>query len=197
MTAMTETGIVNLALREIGDYRITDIEEDSTPAEIARDLIDQARRSALIAHEWRFALKQAELNALVTAPTARYATAWQLPSDFVRLGSVAEDDTMDPPLEDYRVIADTLQSSTDYIFIEYVYDAPDVGTWPPYFNALVAAMLASDMASPLKSTTERERLEKLLYTRLMHARTLDSVQSPVQLLPASDWLSAMRGLRRP
>ena len=101
-----------------------------------------------------------------------------------------------PAFEDFMVAGNTLLTSTDYVFIEYVYDAPAIGAWPAYFNHYLAALLASEMASPLKSTTERERLEGLIEKRLGHARSLDSVQGPVLTLPTSNWLSAMRGLRR-
>lgn len=196
MTALTETGLVNLALREIGDYRINDISDNATPAKVARDLIDQVRRMALQAHEWRFALKQAELAALSGTPVARYDTVWQLPGDLIRLAAVADNDEMDPLLEDFMVADGKLYSSTDYVFIEYIYDAPAYGAWPAYFTHYAAALLASEMASPLKSTTERQRLEELIDKRLGHARGLDSQQSPVLYTPTSTWLQAMRGLRR-
>src|SRR5262245_27671764 len=122
MTALTETGLVNLALREISDYRIDDFAtENSTPAIVARDLMDQVRRMALLAHEWKFALKFAELAATANTPIARYDTEWALPADFVRLGSVADNDSMEPPFEQFMLSDGKLLSSTDYVFIEYVY----------------------------------------------------------------------------
>ena len=196
MTALTETGLVNLALREISDYRIEDIDESSAPAIIARDVIDNARRMALSVHEWKFALKFAELAQSATAPIARYDYAWVLPADFVRLGAVADNESMEPAFEQFMISEGNLLTSSDYVFIEYVYDAPAIGAWPPYFVSYLAAMLAAEMAGPLKSTTERERLEGLAKSRLGHARSLDSVQGPVLTLPQSKWLSAMRGTRQ-
>lgn len=196
MTALATTGIVNLALREIGEYRIEDIDEASTPAEIARDLFDQAKRMALAGHEWRFALKQAELVKIPGSPVARYDYSWTIPADFIRLGSVSDNITMQPELREFMTSGGYIFSSTESVFIEYVYDSPAVGAWPPYFVHYVAAMLASEMASPLKSTTERERLEKLAEIRLATARSLDSLQGPTIIKPESNWLAAMRGMRR-
>lgn len=193
MPLLSQTAVVNLALREIGEYRINDITENSTTAEIARDLFDQARSMALEAHEWRFALKQAELATINVTPIARYDFVWQLPSDFIRLGSVSDNDKMDPELRDFIKVGRTLYSSTDFLFIEYVYDHITYSEWPAYFAHFMAAMLAAEMASPLKSTTERERLQGLLAPRLAHARSLDSQQAPTVIRRESNWLRAMRG----
>lgn len=198
MTALTETGLVNLALREIGTYRINDINENSSEAEVARDLLPEVVRFCLSAHEWRFAMKLAQLQRLVETPAARFDYTYQLPADFIRLGSVADNERMQPILEDdhYAVYDGKLLASSDYIFCEYVYHHTTYGTWPAWFSRYVAAVLASEMASPLKSTTERERLETLAVQRLAHARGLDSVQVPVRRPPIGFWHRAMMGGRR-
>src|SRR5262245_9877226 len=166
MPVLSQTGVVNLALREIGEFRINDINEDSASAEVARDLFDHVKRKCLQAHDWRFATKQAELAEVSQPPLVRYDSAWQLPSDFVRLGRVADNTLMEPDLTEFMMLGRTLLTSTDFVFIEYVYDAPIISEWPDYFAAYMAALLASEMAPAIKSASERERLEKLALIRL-------------------------------
>lgn len=198
MSALTETGLVNLALREIGTYRISDINENSSEAEVARDLLPEVVRFCLSAHEWRFAMKLAQLQRLSEKPAARFDYAYQLPSDFLRLGSVADNERMSPALEDehYAVYDGKLLASSEYVFCEYVYHHTTYAAWPPWFARYVSAVMASEMASPLKSTTERERLEQVALQRLGHARGLDSVQVPVRRPPIGMWHRAMMGGRR-
>ena len=195
MSSLTSTGLVNLALREIGTYRIEDIDEASPEAEIARDVLEQTRRFCLSQHEWRFALRQVELTASGVEPIGKWAYAYALPGDFIRLGLVADRQDMAEPLEEFSLVGGELLSSSDHCFIEYVWDHDTYGAWPAHFVSFAVAVLASEMASPLKSTTERERLEKLAEARLMHARSVDSIHQPVLFRPTGSWLAVMRGAR--
>ncbi len=195
MTGFTQTTVVNLALREIGTYRIEDYSESSPEARVARDVWDQVVRGALEAHEWAWAKKYAELSRLSETPAARWDYAYQLPEDFIRLGAVADNNTMRPELveEDFEVLDGKIYCSADSVFIAYVYSKTTVGTWPSYFVDYVSASLAARMSSVLKSTPERERLEKMKIEQLGRARSLDSVQTPIKVLAAGQWRAAMMG----
>ena len=193
MPILSQTGIVNLALREIGEFRINDINEDSPPAEVARDLFDNIKRRCLQAHDWRFAMKQAELASIDEDVLLEFSTAWQMPADMVRLSRICENTTMDPPLTEFSVVGRKILTSTVNLFIEYVYDAPVISEWPDYFASYMSAVLASEMAPAIKSASERERLEKLMMLRLPQARSLDSQQQPVIIVHPSRWLTSMRG----
>lgn len=199
MTALTETGLVNLALREIGAYRIEALNENSSEAAIARDVMPEAVRFCLSVHDWRFALKLEQLQRSNSfTPAARFSFAYQLPADFIRLGTVADNERMSPVLEDYdyTIAGGFVLASTEFLFCEYVHHHITYSTWPAWFTRYVTAVLASEMASPLKSTTERERLEALAKDRLGHARSVDSVQMPVKRPPMGRWQQAMMGGRR-
>lgn len=196
MTAFTRTTITNLALRELTASRIEDFDDDQAEAIIARDVWDQAVGKTLERHEWQFAMKGVELARSAVVPAVRYAYAYTLPGDFVRLGAVAANSNMAPVLdqEDGFVVRDDgLWSNAERVFIEYVYNAPAIGTWPHRFVDVLVADLASVMASPLKSTAERERLEQLADKRLRIGRAIDSAQQQVGRRPAGSWRSAARG----
>lgn len=195
MSALTRTDVVNLALREIGTDRIEDYTESTPEADVARDVWDQAIRMTLSRHQWKFAMKGAALARSASTPATRYTYIYTLPGDFVRLGSVSSTSTMSPDLIDYVHRDDGIHCDETAVYIEYVYDAPAVGVWPAWFVDLAVVDLASLMASPLKSTTERERLEQLATKRLAVARSIDSQQGPPRRWPESSWVSAHRGWR--
>lgn len=195
MTSLTRTNLVNLALREIGTDRITDWNEDSPEADVAKDVWDQARRMTLSRHEWRFAIVGRELAKAATAPVTRFDYCYTLPGGFVRLGVVSQYSTMEPQLIDWKMTADGIATSAGSLFIEYVYDAPAIGAWPPWFCDVFVVDLASLMASPLKSTTERERLEQLANKRLSTGRSIDSQQNAPGQWRGGAWIAAHRGAR--
>lgn len=197
MASWTETDITNLALREIGSYRINDYATGTeAEAKVARDVWPFTLVAALEAHEWMWATKDAALTRIGAAST-RFDYEWQLPSDFIRLGRVSDDSNMLRLLDSqhFAIQDGKLLCSSDALYVSYVYNKSTPGTWPGYFASYFAAFLAAEMAAPLKSTTERERLEQLKDRRLAEARVRDSVQTPVQLMQTGNWRQAMRGVR--
>lgn len=199
MTAATRTTIVNLALRELGATRVDDYEDRTPEGVIARDCWEQAVRKALARHEWQFALKGAELARSSTTPATRFAYRYTLPGDFVRLAAVSSVSQMFPRLDmdgGFVMRDGSIDSDAETVFVEYVFDAPAIGAWSPWFIDVLVADLASVMASPLKSTTERERLEQLAEKRLREGRGIDSVQKAQRSIMPGGWRSAARGAWR-
>lgn len=193
------TSIVNLALLDVGVApSVESWDEDSTEAEYARAAWDQAVAEALVAHSWLFATKQAQLQRYGTDPSARYEYAYNLPSDYVRLGAISDNDTMYPPLRDYRPFAVDgllmIGASAEEVWIEYIYNAPEVGRWPPHFIKFLSAVLAVPLSNAMK--TVRQDLDKVVTQRLAHAKSIDSLQLPPREPPLSNWQLAMRGGRR-
>jgi hypothetical protein len=195
MSSLTRTDIINLALREIGTDRISDHTESSPEADVARDVWEQALRMSLSRHQWTFAMEPARLARSRTAPAARYSYIYTLPGNFVRLGSISPSSSLEPPLIDYAMRASGIHTDATSVYIEYVQSDCPEGTWPPWFTDVFVVDLASLMASPLKSTTERERLEQLAQKRLATARSIDSQQKPPMRWREGSWVQAKRGGR--
>lgn len=194
-TGFTSTTIANLALREIGTYRIEDFNESSPEARVVRDVWDQVVRSALEAHEWTWAKKYAALSRLGETPAARWTYAYGVPDDFVRLVTVSANSTMRPEMaeDEYEFLDEKIYTDAETPYLAYVYSKTTVGTWPGYFVDYVAVSLAARLSSVLKATTERERLEQLRIATLGRSRSLDSVQTPIKVLAAGQWRAAMMG----
>lgn len=196
MTAATRTEITNLALREIGATRIEDWNDLDPSAIVARDVWDQARRTALGRHSWQFAMKGVELSRASVTPPTRYLYRYTLPGDFVRLDAAADNDRMDPVLDEFDGFVQrdgSIDANAERVWVEYVYDAPSIGAWPPWFCGVMAADLAALMSGPLKSTAERERLEQLADKRLKSGMSTDSIQQAARQRKAGGWRRAARG----
>jgi hypothetical protein len=193
---MTRTAITNLALREIGSPRV-DTWEDTTPeAIVARDCWDQAVLKALARHEWQFAMKGAQLPQQADTPDVRFDYRYTLPADFVRIGAVSEFSLMEPTLDEsdgWAIRNGVMEANAATLFIEYVYNAPAIGAWTPWFIDVLVADFASVLAGPLKSTAERERLEQLAQKRLRDGIMSDSAQQQVQKRRIGGWRYASKG----
>jgi hypothetical protein len=78
-------------------------------------------------------------------------------------------------------------------FVEYVALLEDPASWAPHFVDYFVAVLASKIASPLKSTVERGRLvEYAEKSALPMARSIDSTLQPPKRPPLGNWIKAMR-----
>lgn len=198
MTDFTRTQITNLALREIGAPRIDDWQESSAQADVARDVWDQARRRSLARHTWKFASKGAELGRSGTAPVTRYDYYYTLPGDYVRLCSISEHQNMEPELigNEWDLDENGVKTNAETVYVEYIYDAPAIGAWNPWFVDVMAVDLAADMTAPLKSDRDREALLQIAAMKLKEARSLDSTEKNVVSVPESRWLQGMKGQSR-
>ena len=193
MTSLSKTTVVNLALRELGTYRIDDVDTtDSPEAQVARDLWEATRLLALSMHEWTFAAAFATLQPLADPPPGLYGYAYQLPGDVLYLGTISERPSLDPILRDFEMIGSQIWTDKAPLYCSYTRDHTIVGQWPAWFVDYMVATLASRMCSPLKTMVERDRLEKLADMRLGRARSIDSTQQPVRRVPEGNWVQIMR-----
>ena len=89
---MSEVSIVNKALSYLGANRITSLSDKTLEAQSASNLYDDSLRSVLIECDWRFAIKRARLNKVEKTPVWGEGNYFQLPSDFIALFGVNNND---------------------------------------------------------------------------------------------------------
>lgn len=193
MTALTRTGVANLALALLGAYRIEDIDADETPqAQRVRDAWDHALTFCL-AKKWNFARAQRKLARLDEKPVARYEHAYQLPGDFLRLEAVSSYEAMEPPLYDYMISGNKLLANDEHVYIEYERHLTNVSEMPPWFIEYFRVTLAAELAPGLKATSELPRLIDMQELRLREARSADGTQTPPKRPPLTGWVAALHG----
>lgn len=199
--ALSRTQVINRALQLIAADTISDPDEDTTSARTAKLEYDAVVRAELSAYPWYFAKKQAQIAQDADAPLFKYAYAFTLPTDFMRLVELedrwvfsvdrATQDTN--PIPPYEMQGRSLL--TDMIAplrIGYVRDLTDEPTlWHPLFEEVVVAALAAALANPLaKSMSTVEAMLKLRRLKVTEARRVNAIQQPPKHIPDGSWMVA-------
>ena len=126
--AFTDLMIVNAALTRMGSDEISNLDTDNAKrATVMRKNYQQVKETTLTKTAWRFATVKAALNKLSTAPENKWAAAWQLPPDRLKVLFVY------PPIN-YEIQGSRIFSDqTNSLVIDYIRyrDEPE---WPPWFR---------------------------------------------------------------
>jgi hypothetical protein len=199
--ALSRTQVINRALQLIAADTISDPDEDTTSARTAKLEYDAVVRAELSAYPWYFAKKQAQIAQDADAPLFKYAYAFTLPTDFMRLVELedrwvfsvdrATQDTN--PIPPYEMQGRSLLTDmTAPLRIGYVRDLTDEPTlWHPLFEEVVVAALAAALANPLaKSMSTVEAMLKLRRLKVTEARRVNAIQQPPKHIPDGSWMVA-------
>src|SRR3989304_5589076 len=136
--ATTETGLVNMALTQLGEDPIGDFTEESKPGRFALSHYANVRDEVLRAHNWNSAMKRAALALDLVAPAWGYARQFVLPSDFIKLSFT------DTPRERYRIEGLRILPDQKTLSIIYVYRLTNVAQMDPLLQDAIATKLAAE-----------------------------------------------------
>ena len=182
----SETAIANLALQHLGETSIISLDDtgDKT-SRVCGITYPQARDEALQTAPWSCAKKQAAISKLADAPLYKWAAAYQLPADFIRLVELDGADAWEPT-EYFDRMGDQLMTGNadsdadvaDAIPIEYIFRQTDATKFDPLLVECIALIMAMKMARSLtgsdtKAAQLREEYERVVLAR---ARTLNATQ---------------------
>lgn len=182
------TGIINVALRQLGATRITSLTDGSKNANVANDIFEPVRDSFLRSHTWNFATSRVQLAQLSTDPAFGFDNAFQLPADWLRTVSVHDNDA-GVGVVPYRIEGDQLHADVEEIYLRYIKKVTDPNAMTPDFREALSYILAERMAIPVaESNTLRELMREGAerYSRL--ARSADAVEDYPEDFPAGSWV---------
>lgn len=131
-----DLGVINQALTGVmGEDEITNLEDDQAKAAIImRKNYEAVSEAAQVKTAWRFNTTKVALNKLSGAPENRWAAAWQLPPNLLKVL------TTWPP-SNYEIQGNKLYSNnTSSIELDYQRKIGE-GLWPIWFTRYVVAML--------------------------------------------------------
>jgi hypothetical protein len=189
--ANSDIDIAARALVLIGAQPITSFSSSSTEALVASNVYEDVVRTALCASRWRFATNQAVLNALTAAPTGRFDTAHQLPSDLLMLHAITINDLN---LE-YNVYGNKIYSNAtanEVVVADYTYRAGEQD-FPSYFTLAVEYALAAAFALAIARDEQLATMfEKKAAQLMQQAKTLDSQQQTTRKLVTSRFIAERR-----
>jgi len=188
--AESSTSVCNQALARMGSKRINDFDDDSDTkpeAIYCRLFFDQTRRALLKDHYWPFAKARVKLSRdtewdVDTDNDFGYTYAYHLPNDFLRLilfynGSDYPDGHTH---YSYELEGKRLLSGETAVFLKYIKNVIDVGSWDPLFLEVMVLLLASKLSMPLSQELKiKEDIDKDLTFLLRKVRAMDRQEEQV------------------
>ncbi|MGE4296853.1 MAG: hypothetical protein AB7E47_02390 [Desulfovibrionaceae bacterium] len=183
----SKVGIANAALVELGQDRITSLDQDTEAARVVNDVYDELRLTLLQEHPWNFATRRRELPLLAETPYFGYAAAFELPVDCLRVLAT------NPETTEYRIEGRKLLCNRKQVSIQYVGDVTDSNLMPPTFRAALAALIAAKVA-PKLSPDKKGDMEVLASRSKAAARSADSTGGgSVQAVRPNAYVASRRG----
>lgn len=150
--ALSETKICNMALGMIGAKRLNNLDTDSSVEAIyCRTYYESVRDALLRSHRWRFASARASLSEDTEEPDFEWDAQFHLPSDFLALKSVYEDNitTRKNTLYSYALEGDLLLTNESSANIRYIKKVTDTAKFDPLFVQVLVLSLALKLVMPL------------------------------------------------
>ena len=180
-----DLGVINQALTGVmGENEITDLQDDQgKPAIIMRKNYEAISEAAQVKTAWRFNTTKAVLNKLSAAPENRWAAAFQLPNDFLKLL------TTWPP-SNYEIQGNKLFSNnTSSIAIDYQRKLGE-GLWPIWFTRYVVAMLVMRTVRGVTGEKPAQTMKDERDDAERDALFQDAAQQPNQTMQSNAFIDA-------
>ncbi len=195
--AVSETDVINAALRLVAAKRITSRGQGNKNANVADDLYPVVRDTLLRAHTWNFATKRAKLARDAAAPAFEFDHAYAVPSDWIRTISVNNNDAGTGAVrykEENQGDKRFLLASVEDLYLRYVSKVTDTNLFPADFVAAMVTALARDLSLPIaNSNTMQARYEDRARRDLMRAKSADSLGQSPERLPRGSWANSRGG----
>lgn len=189
------TGICNAALIALGEDPVTAV---FPPDPVKRAILcsqryDAVRRELLRKHPFHCARAQVQLAASATKPLFKWANAFPLPADFIRLWGV-DPDNVDQNLTTWEVVdGQILTNEQAPLDLDYVRNLTDPTRFDPLFARCLALALADDIAEALTASDRiAAKVQNALAAVLPDAKTIDSQDDGPQELDDDVWLRSRR-----
>lgn len=181
--ATSETEICNISLGRIGTKRINDIgdtSEKSLEAIQCRLHYALTRDALLRSHWWRFASHRKQLSENTDIPAAEdfeWEHQFDLPTDFLRLKSVFEDNNTprQNTLYSFALEGTKLLTNESSVYIRYIRRITDVSKFDPLFTKVLVLLLADEFIGSLAGGDEKiqVKIDRALEKLMPKVRALD------------------------
>ena len=150
--------VMNKSLALVSNVSITSIDNLTKEARIFRELYDVCLKFLLAKHTWRFSFKRAKLAPSTEKPAFEYAYKYDLPSDFIRIGTKKEQATGQLLFADkrYSVEGRTYYSDLSSLELKYV-GLVNANNFESYFELPFIYFLAANACFGITYLQNRSR----------------------------------------
>jgi hypothetical protein len=187
---MTKLEVINAAFDMIGEPVIDSLSSTYPRALCALRQWDFALREVLGAAHWNFAKARTTLTASVTAPDFGWDYQYPLPSDYLQMVALNEDEDGTPG-DDYEIETGMLLTDADEADIQYIYYPSESGmdTFVDGMDELALHMLVTLLAAKIATPIAKDggklgmMLEQKYRIKITEARTRNLNERSV---PAKD-----------
>ena len=193
------TGICNAALVALGEDLIASFTppDGSKAGRLCATRYDPVRRMVLRATPWSCAKALAVLSASATTPAFGWGFQYQVPADFLRLWSAADDgddnnDAWNWSAEPWEMVGNTIQTdNAGPLNVLYIRDLTDCTIMDALLVQAIGLHLAADIGLALTGSMEKVNKAKQDLAQLLpDARLVTSQESSPQEYDADVWLRA-------
>lgn len=188
----SEVSVANSALIKLGSrQRVTSLTQtNSVTAALCNEQFPKIRDELLEMAHWKFAMKWASLTRTANTPTAEYDYEYQRPNDIIRIVKVSDNDAGVGTVP-YRMMADTIISDSNTLYLLYVRKETDPNIWSALFREAFAWKLAYDLAMAVTDATNtRAAMEKDVVRAVARAKASDAMQNFPETMPYGSWVTS-------
>ncbi|HWU35462.1 MAG TPA: hypothetical protein VN023_09540 [Methylovorus sp.] len=168
--------ICNAAFLALGGKTISDFDENTDNALLAKNLYGSVRDWMLRKHPWNCAVKRVILSPDATPPAFGFSYQFTLPTDLIRILQVGDD--LEGPQE-YRNESRMILADFDVLKLRYVFRNDVEATWDASFIHAMGLAMKAIFAYPVTQSTSKEQLCMAdLNAVLKEARSVDGLEDP-------------------
>lgn len=187
----SETDLLNDALSMIGASPIAAIDDGSVAANHCQRLYPALRDGLIRAHHWNWAMARVQLAQDATAPPFEFAYQYALPADLLKIveynGATPNSSTSiyadytQKPVSRYVIEGRKLLTNDGEVKIVYLRRITNPDEWDALFYQVVAAWLASKLASAITKDERKAKakLEEAMGLLLPMAMAVDGQEGTV------------------
>lgn len=186
---MTTVDIANLAIQLCGaEAVLVTLDDVNKEARLCRANYDQARRSVLSRHPWKFSILRVLVDVDTTfTPAFGYTAQYLLPDDYLRVVSI--DDTYNGAWT--REGRYMLYSGGSQMKLRYITDTQTIELFDPLFIDALVADMAKRIVYPLTQSNDRLQLiEETAKIVLRYAKRADAIEQSVIGIEAETFVDA-------
>ena len=187
--ATAEVDIANSALAKLGAPLITALTDSVRAATLCNERYEACRDKLLASHPWNFATKRTELAATVDEPEFDYTTEFALPADCLRVLDTNLVEGEEWEVENGVSGARVLVCNSSTCKIKYIKKVTDVTLYPPYFEEVLAILLAADIAYAItQSNTVKQDMWNAYKAEVREARSIDAQEAQKAAFETNPWI---------
>jgi hypothetical protein len=182
--AFSDLDVINMACNAMGENEIDNIQTDqSTAAQTMRRQYVAVKQYCLGMSSWRFATTKAALNLLSDTPPNRWAAAWQLPADLLKV-------LFTWPASRYEIQGQRLYTNARRgVELDYIRNIEEA-YWLDWFTRLVVAELVMRTCKPITGDEPSQAMKDERRAARQEAYFQDAQQQPNQTDLPSDFIDA-------